>query len=339
MDLTQKTNSFEFWPSWTIQLPMFFFGTYWAIRLRSLSFFAAVNPALENGGLFYYSKFNSLQRVNPKNIPSSILLSPPHREEEIRNKVEAAGIKLPFIIKPDIGERGRGVAVIDSFSDLRSYLNAFNQEALIIQDLITKQEEYGVFLIRNRSSGKFKITSITQKIPLQVMGDGVSTIIQLAKKHPRVKRYLDQIQKQIWQVIPSKGEIYRLSIKGNHCKGATFVDRRDLICEKTEAAFSIVCKDFTGFNYGRLDLKVDTEDELKNPDAILLLEINGANSEPIHMYDSKFSYRRALIEISSYFNLMAQLAKENTMAASPKPTIKNLYLNFKEYRKLINGNS
>lgn len=338
MDLTQKTNTFEFWPSWTIQLPMFFIGIFWAIRLRSLSFFAAVNPALENGGLFYYSKFNSLRLVNPKNLPKSILINPPHREEEIRTRAESAGIKMPFIIKPDIGERGRGVVVIQSVLGMESYLNKFNKETLIIQDLVKKKEEFGVFLIRNKNTGKLKITSITQKIPLQVIGDGVSTILQLAKKHPRGKRYLDQIHEELWKTIPPKDEIYRLSIKGNHYKGATFVDRRDLICEKTEAAFSIVCKDFIGFNYGRLDLKVDTENDLKNPDAILLLEINGANSEPIHMYDSKFSYHRALYEIYCYFTLMAQLAKENMMA-SPKTTIKTLYSNFKEYRKLINGNS
>lgn len=135
-DLTALTNSFEFWPAWTIHLPMVLLGIYQGFRLGSLNFFPAVNPGMTNGGLFNYSKFESLSDFSKENIPQSILSKPPHHLDQLLSGAAQKGIGFPFILKPDIGERGRGVRLISNPQSAENYLKTFRNESVILQEFV-----------------------------------------------------------------------------------------------------------------------------------------------------------------------------------------------------------
>ena len=333
-DLTQSLNQFEFWPAWTIHFPMYLLGIYWGIRLRTPNFFPAVNPGMDNGGLFNYSKYESMRDFEKENVPKSIRVSPPHLAFSVLEKAGQYNIAFPMILKPDIGERGRGVKLIGDFQALEDYLKIFQNESVIVQEYISKPEEYGVFVIKNPETGSLKITSITQKIPLQITGNGKDTALTLAKKHPRASRYLSEIPANLRDEVPEKNSIFPLSIKGNHCKGATFLDRSDLLNPKIREAFEILCKPLQGFWYGRLDVKVDSAISLENPSAISVLEVNGANSEPIHMYSPGKTYLESLGIIRAHFEEMAKIARFHLKSIPTKPKLSDLYSEFQTYNRL-----
>jgi hypothetical protein len=332
---TALTNSFEFWPAWTIHIPMYLIGIYHGIRLGNLNFFPAVNPGMVNGGLFLYSKFDSLSVFASRNIPKSLLSKPSHQCFELLNKAEKSGLTFPMIFKPDIGERGRGVKLIRNEKEAEIYLRDFKDESVIVQEFISKSEEYGVFIQKDPSTRQIKVTSITQKIPLQVVGNGRDKVLELAQNHPRAKRYLSEIKPELHGMVPAEGEVLRLSIKGNHCKGATFVDRSDWISPEITDAFQEICGNAEDFYYGRLDVKVHAPADLKNPAEIIILEVNGANSEPIHIYSHGKTYIGALREIAHYFQQMATIARFHLNTYSQKPKLKDLIKNFWLYRQLI----
>lgn len=334
LDPTIETNHFEFWPAWAVHLPMYLLGIYWGIRLRNLNYFQAVNPTLENGGLFNYSKFDSMLDFAEENIPKSVLSHPPHHFHELLEKASKNEIRFPMILKPNIGERGRGVQKITNQIDLGLYLEAFKNESVILQEFISKKEEFGVFLIKNPESGQLSIPSITQKIPLQVIGNGVDSVQKLAENHPRVRRYFQEIPEALLEIIPEKNEILQLSHKGNHCKGALFLDRSDLISSKVLKAFEQICLPLSGFYYGRFDVKVESAADLEDPFAVSVLEVNGANAEPIHIYSPGNSYLASLKIVATFFAEMAKIAKFNLKSMLVKPSFSALQRSFHSYKSL-----
>lgn len=334
-DSTALTNPFEFWPAWTIHIPMYLIGIYQGIRLGNLNFFPAVNPGMANGGLFLYSKFDSLADFAPKNIPKSILSKSPHQLEILVQRAGNSGFTFPMIFKPDIGERGRGVKLIQNEQEAETYLNDFSGESVIVQEFISKNEEYGVFIQKDPTSQRIKVTSITQKIPLQVIGNGHNSVLELALNHPRAKRYLAEINPDHLELVPAPGKLLQLSIKGNHCKGSAFVDRSYWICPEITEAFQEICGNVEDFYYGRLDVKVNKSKDLKNADEIIILEVNGANSEPIHIYSHGKTYLSSILEIARYFQQMATIARSQLSSIRPEPKLRDLIRNFWLYRQLI----
>lgn len=333
-DPTRRYNSFEFRTVWWFHIPMFLIGIYWAILLRKANFFAAANPALENGGLYNYSKFDAQNHFPQVNLPATCLI---HSNEDIRlilEKVRTQQILFPFIIKPDKGERGKGVKLIINRNELEKYLLDQPREDYLIQEFVEQSQEYGVFFVKNPVTGEFSIPSLTKKISLQVIGDGVSTISELAQNHPRASRYQSLIPLHDPDFIPSGNEIVKLSPMGNHCKGAVFLDYSAHLSAEITTAFVRIFETVEGINYGRLDVKVDDLKELSDPEKVIILEVNGANAEPIQMYSPEKSYREGLKTINTYFQYMANMAKLNLTGQSRKyskrDTLRSLWLYLKK---------
>ncbi|MEB2777934.1 hypothetical protein SYJ56_21650 [Algoriphagus sp. D3-2-R+10] len=332
-DPTRMFNSFEFRPAWWFHLPMFLIGVSWAIRLRKANFFAAANPALENGGLYNYSKFAAQNHFPSLNLPKTCLLYSEENINLILDRVRKQRILFPFIIKPDMGERGKGVKLIRKWEELETYLAEQPKDAYMIQEFIGKRQEYGVFFFKNPVTGEFSISSLTRKISLQVIGDGTSSISELIQNHPRANRYQDLIQLHDPTSIPSGDEIVKLSPMGNHCKGAVFLDYSAYINAEMTTAFEMIFENVEGINYGRLDVKVDDLSELTGPGQVIILEVNGSNAEPIHMYSPEKSYYESLKTISFYFQYMAKMAKLNLVGNREKYKDRDTWRSLMQYLK------
>jgi hypothetical protein len=336
-DPTKLCNSFEFGPAWWIHLPMKLFGIYWGIRLRNFGFFAATNPGLENGGLFDYSKSNAMQQLDAANLPKSVKVQYPYFQSEIMRRLELAEIRFPIVAKPDFGERGREVEFLENPEALKDYLADKKQGNYILQEKLEEELEFGVFYSKNPKSGLSQITSLTLKIPLQVVGDGKYSVETLILNHTRARRYPQEINFQHTGYVPESGEVVKLSQKGNHCKGAVFLDCSEFIDAELVGVFERICKPITGFFYGRLDVKVDSFKDLWDKKNVKVIEVNGCNSEPIHIYSPGNTYVQAIKSIKDHFSIMAGIAKFNLETKKYQPDISKLwsnYLNFRKSRKL-----
>ncbi|MFN3761198.1 MAG: hypothetical protein ACK4SF_18445 [Algoriphagus aquaeductus] len=334
VDPTREVNSFEFLPSWTLQIPMVLIALFWALRLGRLNFFSAVNPSMAFGGLFIYSKSEIMEKLAPSNRPQTLILKPNTQEDSILAQLKSLNMDFPLFAKPDLGERGRGVSKLNSPKELAAYLDHFANETLLLQESISLHQEYGVFVLKDPKTGKLQISSITAKIPLQVLGDGHSKVIELCKNHPRASRYLHEIPSDLLEYVPEKGQIQKLSDYGNHCRGAAFIDQREWISPEIIQSFEQICAPLDGFYYGRLDVKVQELADLAHPEQIKVLEINGANSEPIHLYSSHFTYLEAIEELINHIGYMATIARINLRKTSAYPGILELIRNLKRYSQL-----
>jgi hypothetical protein len=333
-DPTKYTNSFEFGPAWWIHLPMHLFGVLGAIRTGYLGFFAAANPGMENGGLYAYSKNAILKGISAHNQPKVALFKVPNTEDHLQQIAAELGVSIPFVLKPDSGERGKDVFIIRERNQLNEYLKKVDAGQYLLQEYISEKQEFGVFYIKEPQSSKVSITSLTKKISMQVEGDAVSTIEHLLKIHPRAHRYTEFIRKGVdLNSIPNKGQIVKLSSIGNHCRGTMFLDYSFKIDLGLEQSFAKLCENVEGFYYGRLDVMVEKVEDLWQPDKITIIEINGTNSEPAHIYSPGISYWAAIGVVFDHFNRLTNIASQNMKAGRRGVPFKELWASYKNFRK------
>ncbi len=333
-DPTKFTNSFEFGPAWWIHLPMHIFGVLGAIKTRYLGFFAAANPGMENGGLYAYSKNAILKDIPIINKPKVAPFIVPNQPIQLFQFATKLGVSVPFVLKPDSGERGKDVFIIRHAEQLNEYLEKVDAGSYLLQEYISDKQEFGVFYMKDPVSGKVSVTSLTKKISMQIEGNGVNTIEELVKAHPRAHRYFEYIRISIdLSSIPNKGQIVKLSSIGNHCRGAMFLDYSHKIDSYLENSFAKLCENVAGFYYGRLDVMVEKVEDLWVPEKIIIIEINGANSEPAHIYSPGISYWSALKTVYWHSNMLTKIASKNLKKGNRGAAFSELWKSYKKFRK------
>lgn len=251
-----------------------------------MGFFTAVNPNIETGGLFGESKINILNQIPEKYLPKTIFIKKNLDFKQIQEALKKKNITYPLIAKPDVGERGLLVAKIKTEEALETYLTNHPVDFLL-QEFIDVPMELAVMHHRFPGKKKGKITSICVKDPLQVTGDGNSTVRQLMRQIPRAILQLPRFEKDFFQllnIIPAKDELLILEPIGNHSRGTGFLNGNHLINDKLEAVFDEISNKMEGIFYGRFDLKCKSPEAVENGD-FKILEYNGIGAEPAHIYD------------------------------------------------------
>lgn len=239
--------------------------------------------------------------------------------DEIFKIIEFSGIQYPLIAKPDIGLRGSGVKKIDTAADLQRYAEKANFD-YVLQDLIPFKNEIGIFYVRYPHEKTGKITGIVSKEFLIITGDGTSTTEQLIKKNPRYELQLKVLKQEygtkLREVLP-KGEKLNLVPYGNHSRGAKFIDGSQWIKPKLTETINELCLQIPGFYFGRLDVMYHTLAELEQGKNFAIVELNGAGSEPTHIYDPKHSLLFAWKELARHITYMYEISVENHKSGSP----------------------
>ena len=233
------------------------FAFYHAIKARSLVFYTAANPAIENSGIGTESKFKTLQLFPEKYLPKTVFHKANSKIETTLNKIENLEINYPLILKPDIGFRGLLVKKIENKNDLINYINKYPID-ILIQEFLTEENECGIFYHRLPNESKGRITSITLKEFLHVVGDGKSTLKQLINNNNRVKIYLSLIKENPninLEEIIQKDKKIKLSVIGNHSKGTRFINGNHLISKELEKTLDNLNNKINNWYYGRLDIK------------------------------------------------------------------------------------
>lgn len=332
----------EYWPFQVVYIPIYFLWAFYSIKAKSIFFFNASNPAMKNGGFIMDSKKGIYDLIPQHYYPKTELIKEGTKIEEIKATIEKMGIQYPFIAKPDIGLRGSGVKKINRVHDLEQYNNKANFDYLI-QDLIPFQNEVGIFYVRYPNQQKGKITGIVSKEFLIVTGDGVATVEELIKVNPRYEFQLKVLQLEYGLQlleVPAKGEKRNLVPYGNHARGAKFIDTSHWISQKLEDTINEMCLQIPGFFFGRMDVMYNSFAELENGKNFAIVELNGAASEPTHIYDPGHSLFFAWKELARHITYMYEISVANNKNGTPylahKVGMKEYRLHLKQRKKIVN---
>ncbi len=328
-----RLTHWEYWPFDVVYIPMYFVWFYFAAKARSFFFFNAANPRIKNAGFLMESKKEIYDIIPSAYIPKTLFFEQNEGVDNVIKSFAGSEIRFPCIAKPDIGGKGRGVQKIFSDEELAVYARKINMDFLI-QEFIPFAEEVGVFYIRIPGEADGFISGIVAKEFLIIKGDGHSTITQLIEKDPRYHFQLPALQKIYGaglQEILAAGDLKNLVPYGNHARGAKFVDVSYLADEAFTKTIDHVCKHIPEFYFGRLDIMYDNFEDFKAGKNFSIIELNGAGSEPTHIYDPSHSLFFAWKEIARHFKMLCDISMKNHRRGYR-------YLTFKEGMQMFREN-
>jgi hypothetical protein len=340
--LFHKITHWEYWPFQIVYIPIYFLWSYYSIKAKSIFFFNASNPTIKNGGFMMESKKAIYDLIPQQYYPKTELVLEGTSIEEIEKIIETAELKYPLIAKPDIGLRGSGVKKIHTITELKDYAHKANFD-YVVQDLIPYDNEVGIFYVRYPDEKTGRITGIVSKEFLIVTGDGFSSIEELIKTNPRYELQLKVLKQEygseLLEILP-KGEKLNLVPYGNHARGAKFIDGSHWITPKLTATINEMCLQIPGFYFGRLDVMYNTLEELEDGKNFSIVELNGAASEPTHIYDPKHSLLFAWKELARHISYMFEISVLNHKKGSPylshKDGMKEYRLHLEQSTKIVN---
>jgi len=315
----------EYWPFPLVYGVTFPYWLLLCLRNRSLFHFNASNPGIENGGLLNESK-KDIHAMLPRDLyPATLHFSCGADPETVRREVEASGLAYPVMGKPDIGCKGQGIKRIHDAAALERYVGGAVMD-FHIQECIHYPKEAGIFYHRLPGAREGRVTGIVRKEFLTVKGDGVKTVRELLEDDPRGVMYVEQVERSLgdgMSAIPAKGESLVVSPFGNHARGALFIDDSHLIDERLRRRMDAIADRIPGFFFGRLDIRFRGWDDFLEGRKFVMLEVNGAGSEPTHMYDPRHGIFFAWREICRHWRIMARVSRMNHARGVP-------YLGFRE---------
>ena len=303
---------YEYWPWWLFYLPIVPYWLYFSVKNKSLTYLFAANPAIPTGGFVGESKSDILKLIDSKYLPNSMDVEACDLKS-ILDQMKARGIIFPVIAKPDVGERGFGVSKINNEIELEIY-NSTATSKYIIQEFVDYEIELGILYSRLPNSLHGEISSVTRKVFLSVEGDGSSTINELMQRSTRARFQIKRIGAIIgedMEIVLAKGQSRLLEPIGNHCRGTRFIDNNFLINKQLVDVFNEISLDIKGFYFGRFDLKVKSIEDLYQGKNIKIMELNGASSEPGHIYDSSNSVFKAYRDMYRHWRRLEEVSRIN----------------------------
>ena len=334
---THKLTHWEYWPFDVVYLPMYFVWFYYAAKSGSFFFFNAANPRIKNAGFLMESKKEIYDTIPDSFIPKTLFFKQGTATAAILKTVSESGITFPCIAKPDIGCKGMGVEKLYALHDIGGYAAKIKMDFLV-QEFIPYPQEVGIFYCRMPNKTDGFITGIVAKEFLIVQGDGVSTLTKLIEKDPRYHFQLSALQKIYGDglnAVLQKDEVKNLVPYGNHARGAKFIDVSHWADEQFTQNFNQICKQIPEFYFGRLDIMFSNFEDLKAGKNFSIIELNGAGSEPTHIYDPKHSLFFAWREIARHFKLLFAISIQNHKKGFPYLTVKEGMQMFKENNAVV----
>ncbi len=325
--------NWEYWNSNIVYTFLYPIITGYCILSGFRYFFSASNPSIKNGGFLMESKEDIYPLLPKAFTPKTLFFKEGTVVEEVIRTINQNNLSYPLIIKPNIGLKGYAVKKIENEEALKNFL-PFYELDFHVQPFISYKKEVGLFYTRYPDQEKGNISGIVSKQFLTVTGDGKSSILQLLKKDDRSIIQLDSLKKEYAKRINDvleKDEELVLVPYGNHARGAKFIDDSHLIDDELLKNFDAICKQIPGFYFGRLDIRYDNWADLRAGKNFSIVELNGAGSEPTHIYDPKHSLFFAWYEIVRHWTILWRISRINHKKGHP-------YLSLKEGTKMFMDN-
>lgn len=316
----RRKVEWEFWPPQVFYLPVVVQVAWLALRHRSLRVVTCVNPGIPTGGLVGESKWQILTALGADPdadggargpagdaLPATLHLPAPADGDPAADRsrpaaafrfLERHGLDWPVIVKPDRGERGRGVEVVRSAEQLRRRLSIDPTE-LLVQEYVPGVE-FGVFWVHEPGEERGRILSINSKEMQELVGDGERTLEQLILADDRAVKQAEihfEYHAERLYDVPEAGERIHLVEVGAHARGSVFRDARGLATPELAARIEEIIAGFPGFRFGRFDLRAPDAASLQAGRDLRILELNGLTAEVAHIYDPDHPVRHAWADI------------------------------------------
>lgn len=331
-----KLFNWEYWPFNAVYAPIMFYWFWLSLKSRSFFFFSTANPSIENGGFALESKAAIYDLIPKKYSPRTLLFKTGTALSLIKEQITVHQFSFPMIAKPDIGGRGVQVKLVHNERELADYIKQIRVDFLL-QAYVDYKNEVGLFYYRIPGEMKGHISGIVGKEFLTVTGDGRSTIKELLIREPRHLLQLDVLTStyglKYLEHILSEGESQTMVPYGNHARGAKFIDLSYLITDELTQHIDRVCRQIPGFYFGRMDIMYHNWEEFCAGKNFSIIELNGAGSEPTHIYDPSHSIFFAWKEIIRHWKLLYRISKLNNEHKGLK------YMSYEEGTTMLRDNN
>jgi len=300
-----RWTHWEFWPAWLFYLPVVLNYLRLTVRYGGLTVPTAANPGIFSGGIVGESKLATLHEL--------FATSPEFTAEAWASHCAPQDLPFPFILKPDLGQRGAGVKLIHETRQAREYL-AITKAPLIAQRFAPGPHEVGVFYYRFPGEVRGRIFAITEKVFPTITGDGMHTIEQLVWNDSRARfmaaKYLGRFGSRRTEVLKA-GATLKLVQAGNHAQGCIFRDGMHLWSGALEERIDAISQRLNGFHIGRYDIRYADEAELRAGKSFQIIELNGAAAEATSIYDARNSLRNAYRTLFRQWELVFAIGAAN----------------------------
>ena len=333
-----RLTHWEYWPTHLVYGPIYPVWMLIGLRARSLFFFNAANPRIEYGGFTHERKSEIYKQMPAAYYPRTHFCPAGIDGNTVNDELSRLEFRFPLIAKPDIGERGIQVSLLETAAALGDYCRQ-SRVNFLVQEYIDYPMEAGIFYARMPGEEKGMITGIVGKEFLAVTGDGRSTITELLQKIPRFVLQIAALRAKYGnklEMVLSQGVQHILVPYGNHSRGSKFVDWSERITGELTAVVDSICKQIPDFYFGRLDLKFASWDDLLQGRNFSIIEVNGAGSEPTHIYDPRHSLFFAWKEIIRHWRLLYQISMANAKSRQiPLMTTREGYKMLKKHSRYL----
>jgi pimeloyl-ACP methyl ester carboxylesterase/membrane protein DedA with SNARE-associated domain len=314
----RRLTRWEFWPIYIFYPPIVFYILYLGLRYRCLMLFTSANPGIPAGGIVGESKSDILRQLKPAlgNVARFIRVqhTVPRQEQmqQVKSFTQRLKIDFPLVFKPDVGQRGEGVAIVTSLEQAETYLGHTKTDT-IVQEYI-EGREFGVFYYRYSGSRSGRIFSVTDKRLPTLTGDGQSTLEKLILDDERAMCMAPvhfRKHKSKLQTVPAKGESIALVQVGTHCRGAMFLDGNHLITPALERAIDRISRRFNGFYFGRYDIRTPSVEAFQKGTDFSVVELNGVTSEATHIYQPGSGLLQAYATLMRQWRIAFEIGAAN----------------------------
>ena len=335
----RRWTHWEFWPAWLFYIPVAVYYAWLAIRHRGFSLPTAANPGMTTGGFIGESKLEILDQLrctSPEFTAEAFLIEGETTSErllDLHRLSREHGIKLPFILKPDVGQRGNGVRLIRSMRAALQYLQVVDG-SVIVQRYVVGPREAGIFYYRFPHESRGHIFAITEKIFPTITGDGIHTVEELIRSDDRAalmaRTYLRRFALRREETL-APGEMLKLVETGNHAQGCIFRDGMHLHTEALERLIDQISQRLTGFFIGRYDIRYENEEDFKRGRNFQIVELNGATSEATSIYDARNSLLSAYRTLFRQWRLVFAIGRANKANGHAPCSLAALWQNWRQY--------
>ena len=337
-----RWQHWEFWPAWMFYPPVGMYCAWLALKYRGLTVPTAANPGIFSGGMVGESKMVTLRELmstNPEFTAEAELLAGTtagKRLASLHAIRQRRNISLPFIMKPDVGQRGAGIKLIRSEEQALAYLKQ-TSAPLVVQRFAEGPHEAGVFYYRFPHESRGNIFAITEKIFPIITGDGRSTVAELIWRDPRARfmadKYLRRFGGRQDEVLPA-GETLKLVEAGNHAQGCIFRDGMHLGTPALAERIDAISQKLTGFNIGRYDIRYSSEEDLRAGRNFQIIELNGAASEATSIYDARNSLLAAYRMLFRQWDLVFAIGAANRKRGCVPTKLSLVWQTWRDYSRL-----
>lgn len=307
----------------------------------SIAIITNSNPVFPYGGLPFASKkvMFDVFKAKKEFLPYELISV----KDDLGKKLSLAEkfiekTNYPVIVKPDTSHRGIDVNLIKNREELIELLKKQKWD-YILQEYCDYDYEFGIFYCRIPEDKKGSIVSLSaKKIPI-LYGDGVSSLKTLIlnsdidNKAPLLEKFSEELN-----MVLNKEESFKTLVCASHAQGAIFTDIQEHLTTELLAKTDEICN-VKGFYFGRLDVRAKNLEALKRGE-FRIIEINGATSEFIHIYDKKYTFKDGLEELKRQWELLFEISAKNRNNKDNNLSIFKFfseYLNFFLLTKKVTG--